>query len=72
MADMNWKWREALFNQAKKLGLDGALFQNPMELQISDLVFELAAIDERRKEINNDLDQYAASIRTLVRESSHD
>ena len=62
------EWRAQLFEQAKALGLTGDVFQNRMNIHIKDLVFELTEIELMRNKRNSELDQYAASVRSLIRE----
>lgn len=61
------QWRKQLFDQAQSLGLSGDMFQNPMDILINDLVFELAEIDNKRAEMVKKYDTYAASIRNIIR-----
>jgi len=65
------QWRKQLFEQAQSLSLNGAMFQNHMDIPINDLVFELAEIDNARSEQMKKYDTYAASIRNIIRSENH-
>ena len=64
---LNNKWREKLFQQAQSLGLSGVIFQNSMDIDVKDLIFELSEIEDLRTKMNMEINQYAASIRMVLR-----